>query len=227
MLFRSVTASYSHPSKPMQIKYGDDALRSEFILMTLGDYRGASVTPVPQAVNAPVQPQARARPQPQQLQQQSSMGMRPPPSMSKAPMGPPPSMPRSATASVMQQTPNIRMPPTPETHQVKPLLEEDSLFVDQGDPEEDEDQQWNPTEEDEEMLTWDSGAVYVRKKDDLKSDCGANDYQEENTRIIVPPRKIEKTVRQLAQPHISPPGSSTQRLAPTQKMSQVCAENSR
>lgn len=195
--------------------------------MTLGDYRSASVTPQPAANPQHAQTQPRVRAQPQQLQQQSSTGMRPPPSMSMAPMGPPPSMPRSATANVLQQTPNTRMPPTPATHQVKPLLEEDSLFVDQGDPEEDEDQQWNPTEEDEEMLTWDSGVVYVRMNVDLQCDCGADDYQEESTRIIAPPRKIEKTVQQMAQPHISPPGSSTQRLAPTQKMSQVCAGNSR
>lgn len=130
--------------------------------MTLGDYRGTSATPQPAANPQQVQPRARAEPQ-QLQQQQSSMRMRPPPpSMSMAPMGPPPSMPRSATANVMQQTPNVRMPPTPATHNVKPLLEEDSLFVDQGDPEEDEDQQWNPTEEDEEMLGWDSNAVYVR-----------------------------------------------------------------
>lgn len=131
--------------------------------MTLGDYRGASATPQPVANPQEIQPQARVRPAAQQLQQQSSMGVRPPPSMSMAPMGPPPSMPRSATANVMQQTPNIRMPPTPATHKVQPLLEEDSLFVDQRDPEEDEDQHWKPTEEDEEMLGWDSNAVYVRR----------------------------------------------------------------
>lgn len=133
-------------------------MKSEFILMTLGDYRGQSATPQPAATNAREQSQRQSseRQVPQQLQQQSSMGMRPPPSMS---MGPPqPSLQRSATANVMQQTPNIRMPPTPATHKVKPLLEEDSLFVEQDD---DEDQQWNPAEEDEEMLGWDANAVYV------------------------------------------------------------------
>ena len=142
----------------MQIKYGDEAMKSEFILMTLGDYRGQSATPQPAAANVREQArrQSRERQVPQQLQQQSSAGMRPPPSMS---MGPPkPSLPRSATANVMQQTPNIRMPPTPATNNVKPLLEEDSLFVEQDD---DEDQQWNPVEEDEEMLGWDANAVYV------------------------------------------------------------------
>lgn len=158
ILDTEVTASYSHPSKPMQIKYGDDAMKSEFILMTLGDYRGQSATPQPAAANVREQAQRQSRESqvPQQLQQQSSAGMRLPPSMS---MGPPqPSLPRSATANVMQQTPNIRMPPTPATHKVRPLLEEDSLFVEQDD---DEDQQWNPLEEDEEMLGWDANAVYV------------------------------------------------------------------
>lgn len=142
----------------MQIKYGDEAMKSEFILMTLGDYRGQSATPQPAAANVIEQArrQSRERQVPQQLQQQSSASMRPPPSMS---MGPPqPSLPRSATANVMQQTPNIRMPPTPATHKVKPLLEDDSLFVEQDD---DQDQQWNPVEEDEEMLGWDANAVYV------------------------------------------------------------------
>ena len=133
-------------------------MKSEFILMTLGDYRGQSASPRPAAANVGEQAwrQSRERQVAQHSQQQSSAGMRPTPSMS---MGPPqPSLPRSATARVMQQTPNIRMPPTPATHKVKPLLEEDSLFVEQDD---DEDQQWNPVEEDEEMLGWDANAVYV------------------------------------------------------------------
>ena len=133
ILDTEVTTSYSHPSKPMQIKYGDDAMKSEFILMTLGDYRGQSATPQPAvtSVREQTRRQSIERQAPQQLQQQSSAGMRPSPNMS---LGPPePSLPRSATANVMQQTPNIRMPPTPETHKVKPLLEEDSLFVEQED----------------------------------------------------------------------------------------------
>src|SRR3954470_7613862 len=48
----SVRALYSRPSSPMQLTYSDDGLLSEFILMTVGDPRGALATPMPNAARA-------------------------------------------------------------------------------------------------------------------------------------------------------------------------------
>src|SRR4051794_10583292 len=44
----SITALYSKPTRPLQIAYeSDNGLLCEFTLMTIGDYRGGSVTPAP------------------------------------------------------------------------------------------------------------------------------------------------------------------------------------
>ena len=47
-----VKALYSHPASPMQLSYSEDGILSEFILMTIGDSRGASATPAPKATRA-------------------------------------------------------------------------------------------------------------------------------------------------------------------------------
>ncbi len=177
-----VTASYSHPSKPMQIKYGDEAMHSEFILMTLGEYRGASATPQPAAnVNARAN-SARTQQQPQMQQLSAHGSMRAPqaiigslPQSNYSGMAPPqmsmcPPPPRSATANSMRQTPSMsprrpetpgsRLPPTQASYVARPLFEEEeSLFVSQDD----EDRMFDPAPDDEdaEMLGWDATAVYV------------------------------------------------------------------
>lgn len=43
----SIAAHYSQPSRPLQLSYNEHGMRCEFTLMTIGEYRGASVTPAP------------------------------------------------------------------------------------------------------------------------------------------------------------------------------------
>ena len=43
----SIKALYSHPSHPLQFAYQEHGMQCEFTLMTIGEYRGGSVTPVP------------------------------------------------------------------------------------------------------------------------------------------------------------------------------------
>ena len=43
----SINAYYSYPTKPMQLAYQGNGMQCDFTLMTLGDYRGRSVTPAP------------------------------------------------------------------------------------------------------------------------------------------------------------------------------------
>ncbi|KAI3320392.1 Rad9-domain-containing protein [Xylariaceae sp. AK1471] len=140
-----ISANYSMPARPMQIKYDGDGIKCEFLLMTVGE-RGApgqkakknrvnakglagpqleaatnranSHTPTPAPQAAPITPQSRPNPMP---------SLRPP-----------------------MQRPSQRPPAT---------LESESLFVPQ-----DNDEQWEPVnvDEDEEeeenaRLDWDTG----------------------------------------------------------------------
>lgn len=45
----SVQASYSFPTRPMQLAYNEVGMQCEFTLMTIGTYRGSSTTPAPVA----------------------------------------------------------------------------------------------------------------------------------------------------------------------------------
>lgn len=43
----SISAFYSYPTRPMQLAYQGNGMQCEFTLMTIGEYRGGSVTPAP------------------------------------------------------------------------------------------------------------------------------------------------------------------------------------
>lgn len=133
-----VSVAYSVAARPMQIKYSDGGMTSEFVLMTIGDYRGASATPVP----GPVRNISSKRVPPPQLDRRTQ----------DATSMPPPS--RSATVDsgrIIARPRETRPSPPPP----QPTFEDESLFVSQ-----DEDHQWDPQnyeeEEEEEMLGWDT-----------------------------------------------------------------------
>lgn len=46
----TITANYSHPSRPLQLAYQEHGMQCEFTLMTIGEYRGSSVTPGPTTI---------------------------------------------------------------------------------------------------------------------------------------------------------------------------------
>lgn len=145
----TVSAAYSLPSRPMQLKYTDEGMSCEFILMTLGDYRGSSVTPAPGAARgASVKATAR-----QPLEASSNRN-----GANSAASMPPPS--RSAAPSNARENSKAKVrrpsPPPPQ-----PSLQSDSLFF----PDPDDDQRWDPVgydDEDEEPLGWDASADNVR-----------------------------------------------------------------
>lgn len=142
----TVSVAYSHPYSPMQLKYSDESMTSEFILMTMGDSRGTSATPGPSAGRA-----STSRPTSRQpLEATSSRaGSNPAASM------PPP--PRAAAPSIARESARARLPrPSPPPPQ--PSLQSNALFC----PEDDDDRRWDPAEEeDEEMLGWDASADNV------------------------------------------------------------------
>lgn len=143
-----VSAAYSHPSKPMQLRYGDEGMMSEFILMTTGDHRSGSITPAP-AVGRSNSSRPAGRMSLEALSNRngpaSTLFMPPPP--------------RSAAPSIARESVRNRVsrpsPPPPQ-----PSLDSNALFL----PEDDEDRKWDPSlygDEDAEMLGWDASADNV------------------------------------------------------------------
>lgn len=145
----SITALFSRPGRPMQLAYGEYGMQCEFTLMTIGEYRGGSVTPSPAvARNTSVTPSDRQpshQPSAQDDRQEITNAM------------PPPVQPasRSFTREPPSQRPPRPSPPPPEAS-----LDEESLFVPVVN---DDDQVWGERNfEDEDTLGWDPTAKNVR-----------------------------------------------------------------
>lgn len=132
-----VKALYSHPASPMQFSYSEDGILSEFILMTIGDSRGASAIPAPNASRA-----NSKRPASRQPLEATSSSKRAATSMPPPPTSAAPSLAREATRA-------LRPSPTPP----QPSVQSQSLFL----PQDDDDRQWDPSnyDDDDEMLMWD------------------------------------------------------------------------
>lgn len=147
----SITASYSHPTRPLQLAYNEKGMQCEFTLMTIGDYRGGSVNPAPAATreNSP-------RPAERQTSVQPSASARPRP---VAEAMPPPIEPasRSFGREAASQRPRRPSPPPPQAS-----LDPESLFLPAGD---NDDRRWdekNYDEDEEDTLGWDASADHVR-----------------------------------------------------------------
>ncbi|KAK3171891.1 hypothetical protein OEA41_003975 [Lepraria neglecta] len=145
----SITALYSFPTRPMQLSYREHGMQCEFTLMTIGDYRGGSVTPAPAAVC-----QVSAAPAERPQRRQSTAQIPPATTLQKSTTMPPPSEPasRSFTREPQSQRTQRPSPPPP-----KASLDPESLFM----PiDEDEDRVWGERNYDDERdtLGWDASA---------------------------------------------------------------------
>lgn len=145
----SITALYSLPTRPMQLSYHEHGMQSEFTLMTIGDYRGGSVTPAPAAVRQTSHVQAERV---QSRQPNASTAIQP-----KTTTMPPPSQPlsRSFTKEPQSQRTQRPSPPPP-----KASLDPESLFLP---ADEDDDRIWGEKNYDDEQdtLGWDASANNV------------------------------------------------------------------
>lgn len=145
----TVTAQFSHPTRPMQLAYAVNGIQCEFTLMTIGEYRGGSVTPSPAlARNTSVNPSVQQTPRESPLVQAPVRDDR---QVSNSSM-PPPLQPASRifTREPASQRPARPSPPLP-----KASLDEESLFISM---ENDDERKWgekNFDEEDEDTLGWD------------------------------------------------------------------------
>ena len=159
----SIEAYYSSPTRPMQLAYQENGMRCEFTLMTIGDFRGASLAPAPISTR-----QSSARPMERLSSRQTStspvqnVGDTKTHSQTNEAM-PPPTQPASrnfaresqvqaASRSFNQETLSQRTqrpsPPPP-----KASLDPETLFMPAGD----DDRQWDEKnyEDDEGQLGWD------------------------------------------------------------------------
>jgi cell cycle checkpoint control protein RAD9A len=141
-----VKALYSRPTSPMQLTYSEDGILSEFILMTIGESRGASATPAPNASRANSKRPASRQPlEAISSPKRAATSMPPPPTTAAPSLGREPTRARVSRPS----------PPPPQ-----PSLQSEALFVTEA-----EDRRWDPTnfdEEEDEMLLWDTPGDKVR-----------------------------------------------------------------
>ncbi|KAI1827427.1 putative polyketide synthase [Xylaria intraflava] len=138
-----VSADYSTPANPMQLKYDSDGIKCEFLFMTIGERRG----PDPKAKKTGPNAKTSGRPQLEAMTSRAnSHAPTPAQTASKTPSSRPNPMP-SLRPPI--ERPSQRPPPA--------TLESESLFVPQ-----DNDEQWEPVNVDEEeeeenaRLSWDT-----------------------------------------------------------------------
>ena len=144
----SITALYSFPTRPMQLSYHEHGMQCDFTLMTIGDYRGGSVTPAPAAAPRPSPAPAERAPS---RQSTARTTVQP-----KTTTMPPPSQPfsRSFTKEPQSQRTQRPSPPPP-----KGSLDPESLFL--------------PVDEDDDRI-WGERS-YDAEQDTLGRDASAND----------------------------------------------------
>ncbi|KAA8573156.1 hypothetical protein MFRU_027g00070 [Monilinia fructicola] len=135
----NIRALYSNPSSPMQLTYKEDGMQCEFILMTTGEARPASVAPAANASRAASKNLAVRQP----LEATSSLKRTRSGTEMAPPAGPAPSLARESTRRKISRP----SPPPPQ-----PSIQSEALFLPA-----DDDRRWDPVDyedEDNEMLLW-------------------------------------------------------------------------
>ncbi|KAI9673416.1 MAG: hypothetical protein M1817_002878, partial [Caeruleum heppii] len=142
----SVKALFSYPTRPMQLLYQAEGMLCEFTLMTIGDYRGTSVTPAPAEMRSLADRTVnRAEPTGRPNVQE--------PPRTQAQMLPPQNeqvQPPEPSSLAWQEREPSHTPATAS-------LERQSLFF----AEHERDRRWDPPDfsnEDEDILRWDPSA---------------------------------------------------------------------
>lgn len=165
----SVQAQYSFPTRPLQLAYGEHGMQCEFTLMTIGDYRGSSITPVPISIRSSPAPLPDSRPSGLASRQGTQSSMTRTDNAVTAAM-PPPSQPASRIVQQFTQTElnsetsqrgsSSQKLSKPSPLPLKASLDPESLFL----PANDDDAQWdeaNYEDKEEETLRWDASASNV------------------------------------------------------------------
>ena len=147
----SVTALYSYPARPIHLSYHTHGMQCEYTLMTVGEYRGPSITP-----NPPASKQATGSPMQQSTKPQRNTAL--PVVERKTTAMPPPSHP--ASRNIIKELPTSQRFQRPSPPPPKASLDPESLFLPQYD---DEDRQWGEKnfDEEEDTVGWSASAANV------------------------------------------------------------------
>lgn len=180
----SITALYSFPNRPLQLSYYEHGMHCEFTLMTIGDYRGSTVTPDPAAVRQVSVERLPSRQSTVQTAVQRKTTTMPPPSQPLS---------RSFTREPESQRTQRPSPPPP-----KASLNPESLFLP---ADEDDDRIWGERNYDDEQdtLGWDASANIDPTLDGRRSDQESSSrlppypaWQEDPNSRIAPTQKISE-----------------------------------
>ncbi|EMR70812.1 putative dna repair protein rad9 protein [Eutypa lata UCREL1] len=182
ILGSEITATYSVPSQPMQLKYDGAEIKCEFLLMTVGE-RGA---PGQKAKR----PRANAKAPRHQLEA----------SASRATSRAPESAPQPVQQPAAQANPMLSLRPSitrPSQRPPPATLQDESLFVTQ-----DNDDQWEPVnpgeDEDEEenaRLEWDASGIQRQSTMNMRSMIANQDEPTNPDAAAELPSQFEPTQR--------------------------------
>jgi len=205
----SIQALYSFPTRPLQLTYQDHGMLCEFTLMTIGEYRGGSVTPAPAvARNTSVAPtdKQQSRQSSVQTNGQQTTNQMPPPAQPAS---------RSFTREPPSQRPQRPSPPPP-----KASLDPESLFLPAAN---DDDRRWDERnyDDDQDTLGWDASAGSVCKQNNrLKASWANSIMQDPFARSNRNLHKDQETASRT-EPDYAWPEGDDRRIAPTQRLSEV------
>ncbi|KAL8946427.1 MAG: hypothetical protein Q9222_007179 [Ikaeria aurantiellina] len=223
----SIQAFYSFPTRPMQLTYDGNGLQCEFTLMTIGDYRNSSLTPAPITVrNSSVLPTNAEASRQASIQPTQQSSHRVNDGQDKATM-PPPSQPASRSfmrgpevqsvpggfrQESLSQRPSRPSPPPP-----KASLDPESLFL----PAADDDRQWDETnyEDEEDSLGWDASARQVSRAQSCPDQRPIPYIPKDESALRSPQQASEGPSRYSSVP--AWPEGADQRIAPTQRLSEI------
>ncbi len=204
-----IQALYSFPARPMQLTYQEHGMQCEFTLMTIGEYRGGSVTPAPAvARNTSAAPTVKEPSRQSSVQtngQQATNPMLPPAQPAS----------HSFTREPPSQRPQRPSPPPP-----KASLDPESLFLPTAG---DDDRQWDERnyDDDQDTLGWDaSGHNVCERVRWLKIPCADNIIKDPFARSLRSLHKDPETVSR-PEPDYAWPEDDDRRIAPTQRLSEV------
>ncbi|KAI9719826.1 MAG: hypothetical protein M1812_003315 [Candelaria pacifica] len=188
----SISAFYSQPMRPMQLSYQGHGMTCEFTLMTIGDSRGGSATPIP--------PPVRGQTLVPTSRQGSNLSMQRASEPAQSAMLPPTRVkPRTFTQEQARRGERKLSPPPP-----KASLEPESLFLSDVQ----DDRRWDEPEygnDDDDMLGWDASTdhdamanSFSRSVRDNKNGLSSRPYDDNEDGAL-----------------------SENRIAPTQRVSQI------
>ncbi|MCJ1254509.1 hypothetical protein MMC24_002324 [Lignoscripta atroalba] len=187
----TITALYSHPTRPLQLAYQGHGMQCEFTLMTIGDFRGGSITPAPSII--------RDRPSRPSSMQDTTRASEQDHLRRDVEAMPPPTQPASRNIVREPATQRTARPSPPPP---KASVDHESLFL----PQEDEDErQWDERnfDNDEDVLGWDASG-------DNDSFAAGSFHTTVDHRL--PARSIQSD---------SGLDANDRRIAPTQRISQI------